>query len=47
MNIAAFMDSLRVMGVGMAGIFIITAVLIAVMALLLALFPADKKSSKS
>ena len=33
LNVAAFVDSLSIMGLGMLGIFIVVAVLIAVMAL--------------
>ncbi len=43
MNIASFMNSLKVMGVGMLGIFIVTFVLIIVMVLLTKLFPAKNE----
>ena len=34
LNIQAFMDSLPIMGMGMAGVFIVTAIIIAVVSLL-------------
>lgn len=36
-----FLDSLRVMGLGMVGIFAVTLILIAVMKLLTKVFPSD------
>ncbi len=38
LNFAAFLDSLSIMGLGMLGIFIVVAVLIAVMVLLTKVF---------
>ncbi len=40
---ANFVESLRVMGMGMLGIFAVAAVLIVVMKVLVILFPAKKK----
>ena len=34
LNIQAFMDSLPIMGMGIAGVFIVTAIIIAVVSLL-------------
>lgn len=45
MDIANFLSSLRVMGVGMLGIFIVTAVLIIVMVALTKLFPERKEKA--
>lgn len=43
-NVQAFLDTLPIMGKGMAGIFIVTAVIILAMILLRALSdPTDKK----
>lgn len=42
MDVANFLSSLKVMGVGMLGIFIVTAVLILVMVILMKIFPASK-----
>lgn len=38
LNVEAFVDSLGIMGLGMLGIFIVVAVLIAVMAILTRVF---------
>jgi Na+-transporting methylmalonyl-CoA/oxaloacetate decarboxylase gamma subunit len=40
---ATFLESLRVMGLGMLGIFIVTIILIGMMVLLMKLFPDKKK----
>lgn len=45
LNIAAFLESLKIMGIGMLGIFIVTMVLIGVMVLLTKAFP-EKKEEK-
>ena len=42
-----FLQSLKVMGLGMLGIFIVTIVLIAIMMLLTKLFPAQGKSPET
>lgn len=44
-DVAAFLDSLKIMGIGMLGIFIVTMVLIGVMVLLTKAFP-EKKEDK-
>lgn len=44
-DVAAFLDSLKIMGIGMLGIFIVVLVLIAVMVLLTKAFP-EKKEDK-
>lgn len=44
--ITSFMESLRVMGLGMLGIFSVAVVLILIMILLTKLFPAKKDSEK-
>ena len=44
-DVAAFLDSLKIMGIGMLGIFIVVQVLIAVMVLLTKVFP-EKKEDK-
>ncbi|HIQ59281.1 MAG TPA: hypothetical protein IAB22_07490 [Candidatus Merdivicinus intestinavium] len=44
-DVAAFLDSLKIMGIGMLGIFIVVLVLIAVMVLLTKVFP-EKKEDK-
>ena len=44
-DVAAFLESLKIMGIGMLGIFIVTMVLIGVMVLLTKAFP-DKKEKK-
>ncbi len=41
--IANFMESLKVMGFGMLGIFVVAIVLIVIMKALTALFPAKKE----
>ena len=43
--IANFMDSLRVMGLGMQGIFSVAVVLILIMIILTKLFPAEHNDS--
>lgn len=43
---STFLESLKVMGIGMLGIFIVTLVLIAIMMLLTKLFPAKKESTE-
>lgn len=45
MNVDAFINSLWIMLKGMAGIFIVTAVIVIAMLLLVKLFP-DKKDKK-
>ena len=42
-----FLGSLKVMGLGMLGIFIVTIVLIVIMMLLTKIFPARKNSADS
>lgn len=42
-----FLQSLKVMGLGMLGIFVVTIILIFFMQLLTKLFPADKKEKKA
>ena len=44
-DVAAFLESLKIMGIGMLGIFIVTMVLIGVMVLLTKVFP-EKKEDK-
>ncbi|MBP7348444.1 MAG: hypothetical protein KA965_07160 [Butyrivibrio sp.] len=44
--ITSFIESLRVMGLGMLGIFSVAVVLILIMILLTKLFPAKKDSEK-
>ena len=44
-DVAAVLDSLKIMGIGMLGIFIVVLVLIAVMVLLTKVFP-EKKEDK-
>ena len=44
-DVAAFLESLKIMGIGMSGIFIVTMVLIGVMVLLTKAFP-EKKEDK-
>ena len=44
-DVAAFLDSLKIMGIGMLGIFIVVLVLIAVMVLLTKVYP-EKKEDK-
>ena len=44
-DVADFLDSLKIMGIGMLGIFIVVLVLIAVMVLLTKVFP-EKKEDK-
>ena len=44
-DVAAFLESLKIMGIGMLGIFIVTMVLIGVMVLLTKAFP-EKKEDK-
>ena len=44
-DLAAFLESLKIMGIGMLGIFIVTMVLIGVMVLLTKAFP-EKKEDK-
>lgn len=41
-DIAAFLSSLSIMGIGMLGIFIVVAVLIGAMVLLTTVFPEKK-----
>lgn len=41
-----FLESLRVMGLGMLGIFIVTLVLIGLMVLLMKIFPEKKEEKK-
>ena len=42
---STFLESLKIMGLGMLGIFIVTLVLIAIMILLTKIFPAKKGDS--
>ena len=44
--ITSFMESLRVMGLGMLGIFSVAVVLILIMMMLTKLFPAKKDSEE-
>ena len=44
--ITSFMESLRVMGLGMLGIFSVAVVLILIMMLLTKLFPAKKNTEE-
>ena len=44
--ITSFMESLRVMGLGMLGIFSVAVVLILIMILLTKLFPAKKDTEE-
>ena len=44
-DVAAFLESSKIMGIGMLGIFIVTMVLIGVMVLLTKAFP-EKKEDK-
>ena len=44
-DVAAFLESLKIMGIGMLGTFIVTMVLIGVMVLLTKAFP-EKKEDK-
>ncbi|MBP7348970.1 MAG: hypothetical protein KA965_09835 [Butyrivibrio sp.] len=44
--ITSFMESLRVMGLGMLGIFSVAVVLILIMMLLTKLFPAKKDTEE-
>lgn len=41
-----FLESLKVMGLGMLGIFVVTIVLVLVMKLLTKLFPASEKEQE-
>ncbi len=45
--IANFIESLRVMGLGMLGIFAVAIILILIMKALTALFPGEQKDSKN
>ena len=42
-----FLESLKVMGLGMLGIFTVTVALVLIMKLLTKLFPTDKQKKKS
>lgn len=42
-----FLASLKVMGLGMLGIFVVAAVLVIIMMLLTKLFPANKEEENS
>ena len=41
MNIALFLDSLKIMGTGMVGIFSVTIVLVVIMEILTRAFPGE------
>ena len=43
---STFLQSLRIMGVGMLGIFVVTIVLIAAMVILTKIFPAGKEKKE-
>lgn len=45
-NAENFVESLRVMGYGMLGIFVVAAVLVLIMILLTKIFPAKKNEKK-
>lgn len=44
MNFTAFIDSLKYMGIGMIGIFIIISIIVIMIGLFMKMFPASKET---